>query len=234
MDRAEATPSVGVGIRDARYEATAERPFRFGREATSDGFVGLDRQDMRISARAGAIEYEQGVWWVTNLSAKRSLLLDLGAGSPVVTLSPAQRHAIASSPLGVLVRGANITHRIEVVVPTTALARHRASHLGSSGTIVGDDLHLTAADRAALAAVFSPLLRAWPRRSAHPLTYQEAADMLGGKWTKTSVRKHVEKVRERLAEADVYFEGSLAKYELGQHLLDNNILTTADLSAILG
>jgi len=48
------------------------------------------------------------------------------------------------------------------------------------------------------------------------------------------VRKHIERVRERLAAQGLYFEGSLARYELGQHLLDHGILTSADLQALPG
>lgn len=194
--------------------------------------IGLDPQDMGISARALAIEFDQGVWWLANLSAKRNLLLDPGYGSAMIILRPAQRHAIAVAPLGVLVPGAIFTHRIDVHVPDAALALHRPSELGASGTIVTEELHLTESDRLALAAVFSPLLRAWPRRGAHPLSYQAAADLLGPGWTGTSVRKHVERVRQRLGESGMFFDGSHAKDDLGQYLLDNGVLTAADLIAV--
>lgn len=194
--------------------------------------VGLDPQDMGISARALAIEFDQGVWWLANLSAKRNLLLDPGYGSALITFRPGQRHAIAVSPLGVLVPGAIFTHRVDIHVPDASLAMRRPSELGASGTIAGDDLHLTKSDRLALAAVFSPLLRAWPRRGAHPLSYQEAADLLGTGWTGTAVRKHFERVRQRLADSGTFFDGSHAKDDLGQYLLDNAVLTASDLSAL--
>lgn len=212
--------------------ATPERPLRFGRNNIDGAVIGLDPQDMGISGRAAAVEFDQGVWWVSNLSAKRNLLLDPGSGSALITLGPGQRYAIAMSPLGVLVPGAIFTHRLDVMVPFDALARRKPSELGGSGTFVSDDLHLTASDRVALTAVFSPLLRAWPRRSGHPLSYQEAAELLGGRWTKTSVRKHLERVRQRLAEDGWFFEGIYAKDELGRHLLDNGILTASDLSVL--
>src|SRR5579862_1046816 len=196
MDAGDPARPAAVRIGHASFDVTADDALRFGRDSTEDGIVGLDPRDMGISGRSGAIEYHHGVWWVTNLSAKRSLFLDVGAGSSIITLGPGQRHAIATSPLGVLVRGAILTHRIDIDIPADALARRRQSELPTTGTILGDDLHLTIADRAALAAVFSPLLRSWPRRSGHPLTYQEAAELLGGAWTKTSVRKHLEKVKE--------------------------------------
>jgi hypothetical protein len=203
-----------------------------GPGADGPSVIGLDPQDMGISARALAVEFDQGVWWLANLSAKRNLLLDPGYGSAMITLRPGQRHAIAVSPLGVLVPGAIFTHRLDVHVPDDGLALRRPSELGASGTITTEELHLTESDRQALAAVFSPLLRAWPRRGAHPLSYQEASDLLGPGWTGTSVRKHLERVRQRLADSGTFFSGTHAKDDLGQYLVDNGVLTSADLSVV--
>ena len=237
-------------VGDDRLTATVARPLVFGRadlpeEAVGpvDGsstppavetvaVTGLDSQDMGISRRALAVEFDQGVWWLANLSAKRNLLLDPGYGSAMITLRPRQRHAIAASPLGVLVPGAIYTHRIDVHVPEDALALRRTSDLSASGTITAEDLHLTESDRRALAAVFSPLLRAWPRRGAHPLSYQEAADLLGAGWTGTAVRKHLERIRQRLADSGTFFDGLHAKDDLGQYLLDNGVLTASDLVGV--
>ncbi len=241
-----AAAQAAVLVGDDRLTATVERPLLFGRaDMTADptddqsgpapsasGVIGLDPQDMGISARALAIEFDQGVWWLANLSAKRNLLLDAGYGSAMITLRPGQRHAIAVSPLGVLVPGAIFTHRLDIQLPDEALALRRPSELGASGTIAGDDLHLTESDRRALAAVFSPLLRAWPRRGAHPLSYQEASHLLGAGWTGTAVRKHLERVRQRLAESGTFFDGSHAKDDLGHYLLDNSVLTAADLAEV--
>jgi hypothetical protein len=214
-------PTPGEGAPDG---STAGPP--------TPGVVGLDPQDMGISARALAVEFDQGVWWLANLSAKRNLLLDAGYGSAIITLRPGQRHAIAVSPLGVLVPGAIFTHRLDVHVPETSLAVRRPGEYGASDTIAGEELHLTKSDRAALTAVYSPLLRSWPRRGAHPLSYQEAAHLLGTGWTGTAVRKHFERVRQRLAEGGTFFEGSHAKDDLGQYLLDNALLTAADLAVL--
>ena len=235
-----------VRVGDDRLTATAVRPLLFGRADiappaagpdgtdVAPGVIGLDPQDMGISARALAVEFDQGVWWLANLSAKRNLLLDPGYGSALITLRPGQRHAIAVTPLGVLVPGAIFTHRLDIEVPETALAVRRPGEFGVSDTIAGEELHLTKSDREALTAVYSPLLRSWPRRGAHPLSYQEAADLLGTRWTGTSVRKHVERVRQRLAESGTFFEGSHAKDDLGQYLLDNALLAAADLAALEG
>lgn len=246
---APAAPEVLVCIGDDRLTATEDRPLTFGRAdvfrrppaadaghpsdaVTNPAVVGLDPQDMGISARSLTIEFHGGVWWLVNLSSKRNLLLDPGYGSAMITLRPGQRHAIAVSPLGVLVPGAIFTHRLDVQVPIEGLALRRPSELGASGTMAAEELHLTDSDRRALAAVFAPLLRAWPRRGAHPQSYQEAADLLGGGWTATSVRKHVERVRQRMAASGMFFSGTHAKDDLGQYLLDNGLLTADDLAAI--
>ena len=236
-----------VCIGDDRLVATSETPLVVGRadvlrrpiveESPAEpratrAIIGLDPQDMGISARALTIEFHGGVWWLANLSSKRNLLLDPGYGSAMITLRPGQRHAIAVSPLGVLVPGAIFTHRLDVQVPVEGLALRRPSELGASGTMAAEELHLTESDRRALTAVFAPLLRAWPRRGAHPLSYQEAADLLGAGWTATSVRKHVERVRQRMADSGTFLSGSHAKDDLGQYLLDNGILTTDDLASV--
>jgi hypothetical protein len=243
---------VLVCVGDDRLTAAPGRPLLFGRAdaapaapaatdvaagpdeaaamAPAPAIIGLDPQDMGISARALAIEFDQDIWWLANLSAKRNLLLDPGYGTALITLRPGQRHAIAVSPLGILVPGAIFTHRLDVHVPETSLALRRPSELGASGTIAAEELHLTTSDRAALAAVYSPLLRSWPRRGAHPLSYQEAAVLLGPAWTGTAVRKHVERVRQRLADAGTFFDGAHAKDDLGPYLLDNAILTASDLA----
>jgi len=251
----ETASAVGVlvCIGDDQFTATVDRPLTFGRadiwadagpggasevgDATAAAagdltVIGLDGQDMGISGRSLAVEFDQGVWWLTNLSAKRNLLLDVGYGSAMITLRPGQRHAIAVSPLGVLVPGAIFTHRLDVHVPDEGLAMKRSIDLGASGTITAEDLHLTESDRQALAAVFSPLLRTWPRRGAHPLSYQEASVLLGPGWTGTAVRKHLERVRRRLADSGTIFNGSHAKDDVGQYLIDNGVLTAADLSAV--
>jgi hypothetical protein len=256
---ASASSAVGVlvCIGDDQFTAAVDRPLVFGRadiwsHGGPDGgpeaddpstsapapapadlaVIGLDAQDMGISGRSLAVEFDQGVWWLTNLSAKRNLLLDVGYGSGMITLRPGQRHAIAVSPLGVLVPGAIFTHRLDVHVPDEGLALRRSTDVGASGTIASEDLHLTESDRQALAAIFSPLLRTWPRRGAHPLSYQEASVLLGPGWTGTAVRKHLERVRRRLADSGTVFNGSHAKDDVGQYLIDNGVLTAADLSAV--
>jgi hypothetical protein len=206
-----------------------ERSFVFGR-ADADGVVGLDHNDMGISAEAGSVECGKELWWVVNRSRKRHLLLDGGAGSPLQRLEAGRRHAITVARLGVLVPGVIYTHRLEVVVSVEDLACFNSDN-PSSGTITGE-VRLSGHDRDVVTALLWGYLQEFPRRQARPRTYQQAADLLGPPWTKTTVRKQIERLRQRLARAGVYCEGPQANFELADHLLENGVVTPVDLDRL--
>ena len=215
-------------IGDEEFGLAQERPFVFGR-ADADGVVGLDANDMGISAEAGSVEWAWGMWWVVNRSRKRPLLLDGGGGS-CQPLACGQRHAIGVRRLSILVPGAIYTHRLEVAVPNADLARFQVDR-PSSGTITGE-VTLHERERDVVVALLSGYLQEFPRRQARPLTYQQAADLLGPPWTKTTVRKQLERLKERLAGNGVYFEGPHANYDLADHLIGNGLLSPTDLSRL--
>lgn len=219
-------PGAAVLVGGDEFPLEDGQPFVFGR-ADAAGVVGLDANDMGISAVAGSIEWAWGLWWVVNRSAKRPLLLDTGDGSPPMRLPPGARHAVGRTRLSVLVPGVIFTHRLEVELPVAeSTPLDRARH--SSGTITGD-LALTVRDRDVLVALFSGYLEVFPRRQARPRTYQQAADLLGPPWTKTAVRKQLERLKERLAAAGTYFDGPQANFDLADHLILNGLLTPDDL-----
>ena len=207
-----------------------DRPFVFGR-TDGEGVVGLDANDMGISAIAGSVEWIWGLWWLVNYSRKRRLLLDDGTGGQPQRLECGQRFAINVGCLTVLVPGAIYTHRIEVVIPESELARVEGSRV-TSGTLVAGDLRLNERDKDALVAMFSGYLEAFPRRTARPRTYQEAATLLGTSWTAVSVRKQIERLKERASRIEVYFEGPHANYDLADYLVANGLLVQADLSRL--
>jgi hypothetical protein len=219
-----------VLILGEEFEVTPEQPFVFGR-ADSKGVVGLDATDMGISAIAGSVEWVWGLWWLINHSRKRRLLLDDGSGGQPQRLDCGQRFAINVSRLMVLVPGAIYTHRIEVVVPEGDLARIEGSRI-TSGTLTAGDLRLSERDKDVLVAMFSGYLEAFPRRTLRPRTYQQAAVLLGPPWTAVTVRKQIERLKERAARADVYFEGRFANYDLADHLVANGLLIQADLARL--
>ena len=222
--------SALVLIGGEQFEATTEGPFVFGR-ADADGVVGLDEADMGISAVAGAVEWAWGLWWLVNHSRKRRLLLDDGSGGQPQRLECGQRFAINVKALTVLVPGAIYTHRVEVVVPESDLARVEGSRI-TSGTVTAGDLRLSERDKDALVAMFSGYFEAFPRRSSHPRSYQQAAELLGSPWTALTVRKQIERLKEWAARVGVYFEGQHANYDLADYLVANGLLVPGDLARL--
>jgi hypothetical protein len=182
---------------------------------------------MGVSAVAGSVEWAWGLWWVVNRSRKRRLLLDDGEGGEPPRLGCGQRHAITVARLSVLVTGVMFTYRLEVLVPTGDLARFNAVQT-TTGTITGE-VNLTERDRDVVVALLSGYLEEFPRREARPRTYQQAAELLGPPWTKTAVRKQVERLKERLARAGVFVDGPQANFELADHLIGNGLLSPEDL-----
>ncbi len=219
-----------VLIAGEEFTISPEQPFVFGR-SDRDEVIGLDPNDMGISAVAGSVECVWGVWWVTNRSRKRRLFIDYGAGGTPQRLECGHRHAINVCRLSILVPGVIYTHRLEVLVPSSGLARLQGLH-PSSGTI-GPEVSLTERDREAVVALLSGYLEDFPRRRTRPATYQEAAELLGPPWTNTAVRKQIERLKDRLARSGVYFEGPHANYDLADHLIGHGLLVPADLQRLL-
>ncbi len=221
-----------VLIGGEEFRVTSDQPFVFGR-ADGDSVVGLDANDMGISAIAGSVEWTWGLWWLVNHSRKRRLLLDDGTGGQPQRLECGQRFAINVGCLTVLIPGAIYTHRIEVVVPESDLARVDGSRM-TSGTLVAGDLRLTERDKDVLVAMFSGYLEAFPRRTLRPRTYQEAATLLGAPWTALTVRKQIERLKERASRVEAYFEGPHANYDLADYVVANRLLVQDDLARLEG
>ena len=222
--------SASVKLDGDEFHVTPSGGLVFGRANTPD-VIGLDDNDMGISAVAGSIEWQWGVWWVVNHSRKRALLLDLGNGDAAHRLDCGQRFAITTPRITVLVVGAIFTHRIDIGVPEVDLARMEQGR-SSSGTLPVDDLRLTERDKGVLAALFSGYLEAFPRRSGRPLTYRQAAELLGPPWSPLTVRKQVERVKERARRGGLYFEGPHANQDLADHLVTNSLLVPSDLGRL--
>jgi hypothetical protein len=224
------TLTATVLIGGEEFEAAPGRPFVFGR-ADREGVVGLDEGDMGISAVAGAVEWAWGLWWLVNHSRKRRLLLDDGSGGQLQRLECRQRFAINVRALTVLVPGAVYTHRVEVVVPESDLARVEGTRI-TSGTVTDGDIRLSDRDKDVLVAMFSGYLEAFPRRSTRPRTYQQAAELLGPPWTAVTVRKQMERLKQRAARTGVYFDGPHANYDLADYLVVNGLLNPDDLGRL--
>ncbi len=218
-----------VVIAGEEFSLSPERPFVFGRADAND-VTGLDANDMGISAVAGSVEWAWGLWWVLNHSRKRRLLLDEGGGGGPQRLDCGHRYAINVPRLSILVAGAIYTHHLEVVLPESQLARFEGGR-PSSGTI-GAEMSLSDRDRDVVVALLSGYLDDFPRRQARPRTYQHAAELLGPPWTSTTVRKQIERLKQRLAVRGAYFEGAQANYDLADHLISNGLLRPGDLDRL--
>ncbi len=212
-----------VEVRAVKHLAAPESPFIFGRH-DDNGIVGLDPNDMGISAVAGSIEWDQGRWHVVNRSLKRVLYLDDTRRGHLTRLDCQHRHAINVPRLVVLVPGAIYTHQLVVDVPASTLKRDRPTAGPTTGTLTPDACLFSERDLDVLAARYAPLLRPPPRRSPHPHTYAEAADLLGGEWTRSRVLKQLERIRARLAKKGVVFDGPHASYEMAEYLIDEGLL----------
>ena len=150
MSGAEA---VCLDVDGERFVVEPGAAFVFGR-GDRTGVVGLDPNDMGISGRAGSLEWKWNVWWVTNVSTKRPLLLEVKAGGRPTVLEPGGHHAITTSTVTVLVPGAIFTHRIVVSVPRSYAGdlRQSASRT-TTGTLPVDGPQLSSTDRDVLAAL---------------------------------------------------------------------------------
>jgi hypothetical protein len=104
----------------------------------------------------------------------------------------------------------------------------------TSGTLIAGDMRLSERDKDVLAAMFSGYLESFPRRTMRPRTYKQTAELLGPPWTAVTVRKQIERLKDRAARADVYFEGPHANYDLADHLVANGLLVPDDLARLGG
>jgi len=203
----------------------------FGR-SDAVGIVGLDPADMGISAKAGAVEREWGVWWVVNHSGKRRLVVEEPNAPADIPVECGDRYALTSRRVVVLVPGAVLTHRIEVLLPEAAVASLHVDDPVTTGTLTFDRARLSEKDLTVLTAILEGYLLPFPRRDGRPRTYQEAADILGPPWTRVTVRKQVERIKERFRREGLYFEGLRANDDLASHLLANGILGPPDLTRL--
>jgi AcrR family transcriptional regulator len=227
MERPEANISVG----GENFTASAEHPFVFGR-ARDEGIVGLDPGDMGISAEAGSIQFELGLWWVLNRSQKRPLFLEPEPGSQPLRVRAGDRNAITKSQTVVLVPGAIYTHRIDVRIADSYASALQVPPSSASGTITFGDIEFSERDRDALSALFSGYLRPFPHWNPRPLSYEEAAALLGEPWTKVAVRKQIERLKERFARAGFYVQGPRANDDLAEHLTASGLISQLSLSRL--
>jgi hypothetical protein len=231
--------SVVVEVAGERFDLRAGDQFTFGRDpSVCTVCLGFEPLDQGISRLAGAIAYDNGLWWISNRSTTRSLhVIDVetGIGVPLPVARenwPAPRHPVDRPRLTVLVVGQVLTHAI------TVAASPRALPTAETPPKVVDTVRttnllprLTDKQRDALVAMVEGYLLRFPHYYPEPRTYEEAADRLG--LPSSTVRRRIEYVRDQLVTAGVPgLQGGDARRNLAEWLLSNRFITPTDLDRL--
>lgn len=226
---------IVVEVAGQRFELDGSQQFTFGRDfGACDVALGTDPLDPGISRWAGSLDYDQGVWWITNRSSTRTLhVVDvetgIGVPLPVVRQNwPPARHAVDRERMTILVEGAIRTHALAVTAPpqptTTPERRAFVDAIPTQNLLPA----LSDKQREALVALVEPYLWRFPRYRPEPKTYDGAAQRLGV--PASTVRRRVEGLRTALMNRGV---GGLdtgdARRNLAEWLLSNRIISRADL-----
>lgn len=225
---AGATTTITIGLGSQLFEVKEGQELTFGRSQRTT--ICLDPADLGISRIAGALESDAGVWWLVNRSGVRPIEVVDDVGIRTV-LPPGRRMAI-TAPITVVVEGATRRHALTVDLPE-GLNRASVSTPSSEGspTRAAADVSITSADKAALVALFSGYLEAFPRYDPHPKSYADAAARL--QCPRTTLVKRVEYLRTRLTNAGVpNLLGDNALQHLAEWTLATGLITRDDLSLL--
>jgi hypothetical protein len=212
--------------REREYSLAAGESVTFGR--SPDCHICLDETDLAISRLAGRVAEEDGRWWLVNASASRALGVvdEFGLRS---VLAPGRR-TLLDGRCRILVDGVHRTHQIAVTAPSPPGAEQPAAAAGEP-TVVGENVLVNDADRAALVALFAGYLEEGPRYDPNPKSYAAAAARLG--WPRTTLVKRIEYLRARLSAAGVpNLTGWNALNNLAEYALTTGLITRADLAML--
>lgn len=218
--------TVTVRYGEQAWPVAEGEPLTFGR--ARDCTICLAPDDVAVSRRAGAVEFTQGIWWVTNRSTSRplSVLDDRGLRK---VLGPGQRVPV-EEPIWVVVDGGPASYRLRVEAPALA-PPVRAETVAGAPTAVGEEVLVTAADRLAMVALFAEYLEDPPRYEPKPRSYRQAAARLG--CPRTTVVKRIEYLRARLHKAGVPgMTGFNALANLAEYALSRRLVTKEDLALL--
>jgi len=213
-----------VEVGQQSWVVRPEDVFSFGRSRRCTAC--LEPSDEGISRAAGTLESRAGLWLVTNTGSRafdvvaptgiRALLATgghqtLGAGRHQLLLTGLARRFCLYVAIDDAHRPREVTHTM-TGVPTEA----------------GGAVRFSTDDRRALVALFAGYLEAFPRADHRPASYSRAAARLG--WPSSTLRKRVERIRQRLTEAGVPdLVGDDANDRLAEHVLATRVITRAHL-----
>lgn len=211
-----------VRLANNEYTVIKGQSFTFGRAESCTVCLGSD--DTSISRRAGNVDWENGVWWLTNASNTSPLDIVDDIGLPSV-LAPGRRTALEGR-MRVIVTGMNRRHELVADAPAAAIVDvHWATGLPTRN---GNGVSITDADRYTLVALFAGYLQEGPLYRPEPKKYEAAAKRLGV--PRTTVVKRIEHLRNRLDAAGVPdMHGPYALANLAEYVLAARIITKDDL-----
>lgn len=228
--KARSGPEPTVVAADGRrFEVAPGETFTFGRDPSCS--LCLDAHDRGISRVAGSLTCRAGMWWISNVSATRVLIVvdEQGVRLP---LGPGRVHAIDQAHVSVIVAGSTLHHELNVTVPVPVAPEGLdVAPRRPTPTLSKDELSFTNDDYLALVALFSGYLETFPRYEPHPRSYAAAAKRLG--WKRSTLTKRIENMRARLTRAGVPgLVGENALEALAEFVLVSGIITRADLARL--
>lgn len=197
--------------------------FTFGRSATCS--LCMDTSDVGISRVQGALEYEAGHWWLSNLSRSRPLTVVPETGLSEL-LATESRRVVDQASLSVVVTGEARRHILRLHRPRLVLlTTEGADAIGTATSIPV----MTPRERFAIVALVEGYLLDHPRHDPRPRTYQEIADRLG--LPRSTVMKRIENTRKKMMARGVAgLDAADARTPLAEFVLTARLVSRGDLA----
>jgi hypothetical protein len=188
-----------------------------------DCTVCLSDVDVKVSRHAGVLECVGDIWFLANTSRTQMSVVDEFGMRSVV--QPSRRVAV-EGPVWAVVDGER-SYRVHIEVPVASPDRVKPPSEGVP-TAFGERSLASETDRLAMVVLFAQYLEDSPRPNPQPTTYQAAAARL--QWSESSLRRRIERLRDRLAKAGVpNMHGPNAMPNLAEYALATRLITKDDL-----
>lgn len=218
-----------VDIRGTSFPLPPGKQLVAGR-AADGAVIGLDPVDQGISRSAVRLAWHGGAVRAENPSSRNSLKVEYPDVVRHVTVAPGQAHVILHNAL-LLVRGLRFTHPLRISFNEEYLARSSIALRTTSKTDAMPPELYDKDNRRALIAIAAGYIRRWPRHTPDPLSYRDAAALIGV--TEPTLRRRLETLRDRMNDAGVIdATGPQGIRVLVEFAIDTATITTADLGEI--
>ena len=206
------------------FEVAPGETFSFGR--SNECTFCVDEMDRNISRVAGTISSFERGWVLANASSNRTLYLTDEASGNGSVLLPGHSHLLCEDRLRVAMHGTGrAVFSLTVVAPPSDTAPRYDDPLESPSTL-GPPI-LSPRQREDLAALFWEYHAPPERRSPRPLTYSEAAVLIGD--TGKALEHRVAYLRRGLLQKQY---PSMELHELALFLIGTKALTASDFGRV--